>query len=62
MNLSEQAKVLFVLPYPLMNFEIQRYHNRPQVNGVYSRDNLQKNVKDGVYVKNLYEFDKVVSH
>ena len=30
-------------PYPLTNFEIQKYYqNEPRFNGVYTRDNLQK--------------------
>ena len=37
-------------PYPLTNFEIQKYYqNKPRFNGVHSRDNLPK-LKDGVYV------------
>ena len=39
-------KVL-MLPYPLTNFEIQKYNkNEPKFNGFYSRNNLPK-VKDG---------------
>ena len=34
-------------PNPLINFEIQRYHqNELKFNGVYSRDNLNK-IKGG---------------
>ena len=30
-------------PYPLTNFEIQKYYqNEPKFNGVYSRNNLSK--------------------
>ena len=37
-----------MLPHPLTNFEIQKYHqNEPQFNGVYSRNNLSKTIKDG---------------
>ena len=34
----------FVIPpYPLTNFEIQKYHlNEPMLNGAYSRNNLPK--------------------
>ena len=40
-------------PYPLTNFEIQKYYqNEPKSNGVYSRNNLPK-IKDGVYVISL---------
>ena len=36
-------------PYPLTNFEIQKYYqNEPRFNGAYSRDNLPK-IKDGAY-------------
>ena len=38
----------------LINFEIQKYHNQPTFNGVYSRNNLPK-IKDGAYVINLDE-------
>ena len=43
-------------PYPLTNFEVQKYYeNKPRFNGVYSRDNLPK-IKDGTYVINLDEY------
>ena len=32
-----------MLPYPLKNFEIQKYYqNEPRFNGAYSRNNLPK--------------------
>ena len=38
-------------PYPLTNFEIQKYYeNESRFNGVFSRDNLPKKIKDGAYV------------
>ena len=38
------------LPYPLTNFEIQKYYqNKSRFNGVYLRDNLQK-IKDRTYI------------
>ena len=41
-------------PYPLTTFEIQKYYkNEPRFNGVFSRNNLLKKIKDGVYVINL---------
>ena len=41
-------------PHPLANFEIQKYYeNEPRFNGVYSRNNLPKQIKDGTYVINL---------
>ena len=36
-------------PYSLKSFEIQRYYqNEPKFNGVFSRNNLLKKIKDGV--------------
>ena len=41
-------------PHPLINFEIQKYYkNEPRFNGVFSRNNLPKKIKDGAYVMNL---------
>ena len=41
-------------PHPLTNFEIQNYYeNELRFNGVYSRDNLPKTIKNGAYVINL---------
>ena len=46
-------------PYPLTNFEIQKYYqNEPRLNGVFSRDNLPK-IKDGAYVINLDEYSDI---
>ena len=43
--------------HPLTNFEIQEYYrNAPRFNGVYSRDNLPKTIKNGAYVINLDEY------
>ena len=42
--------------HPLTNFEIQKYQNEPKFNGVYSRDNLPKTIKNGAYVINLLEY------
>ena len=37
-------------PYPLTNFEIEKYYqNKPKFNGVYSRNNLPK-IKHGAYI------------
>ena len=50
-------------PYPLINFEIQKYYeNEPRFNGVYSRNNLPKKIKDGAYVINLDEYADVGTH
>ena len=46
--------------HPLTNFEIQEYYkNEPRFNGVYSRDNLPKTIKNGAYVINLDEYKDV---
>ena len=51
-----------MLLHPLTNFEIQKfYHNKPNFNAVYSRDNLPK-IKDRTYVVNLYEYELVGTH
>ena len=43
-------------PHPLTIFEIQKYYeNEPRFNGVLSRNNLPKKIKDGAYVINLDE-------
>ena len=40
--------------HPLTNLEIQDYFkNEPRFNGIYSRDNLPKTIKNGAYVTNL---------
>ena len=47
-------------PHPLTNFEIKDYYeNEPRFNGVYSRDNLTKMIKNRAYVKNLDEYADV---
>ena len=50
------GKILeFLMPsHPLTNFEIQKYYqNETRFNGVFSRNNLPKKIKDGAYVINL---------
>ena len=50
-------------PYPLTNFEIQKYYqNEPRFNGVFSRNNLPKKIKDGAYIINLDEYANVGTH
>ena len=45
------------------NFEIQKYcKNEPGFNGVFSRNNLPKKIKDGAYVINLDEYADVGTH
>ena len=41
-------------PYPLTNFERQKYYqNEPKFNVVYSKNNLPK-IEDGLYVIHLW--------
>ena len=50
-------------PHPLTNFEIQKYYkNEPRFNGVFSRNNLTKKIKDGAYVINLDEYADIGTH
>ena len=50
-------------PHPLTNFEIQKYYeNEPRFNGVLSRNNLSKKIKDGAYVIKLGEYAHVGTH
>ena len=50
-------------PHPLTNFEIQKYYqNEPRFNGVFSRNNLPKKIKDEAYVINLDEYVDVGTH
>ena len=45
------------------NFEIQKYYkNEPRFNGVFSRNNLPKKIKDGAYVINLDEYTNIDTH
>ena len=48
-------------PHPLTNIELQTYHqNESRFNGVYSRNNLSKRIKDGSYVINLVNMQILV--
>ena len=50
-------------PHPLINFEIKIYYgNELRFNGVYSRDNLPKIIKNGAHVINLDEYADVGTH
>ena len=50
-------------PHPLTDIEIKNYYeNEPRFNGVYSRDNLSKTIKNGAYVINLNEYADVGTH
>ena len=51
------------LPHPLTNFKIQKcYKNERRFNGVYSRNDLPKKIKDGAYIINLDEYADVGTH
>ena len=44
-------------PYSLTNFELEKYYqNEPRFNGVFSRNNPPKKIKNGAYVINLDEY------
>ena len=50
-------------PHPLKKFEIQKYYeNEPRFDGVFSRDNLPKKIKDEGYVINLDDYKDVATH
>ena len=53
-----------LLPFhPLTNIEISEYYkNEPRFNGVYSRKNIPKIIKKGVYVINLDEYENTGTH
>ena len=47
----------------MKNFEIQEYYqNETRFNGVFSRDNLPNNIKNGAYVINLDEYHGIGTH
>ena len=49
-----------MLPHSLTNFEIRKYYeNEPRFNGVFSRDNVPKKIKDEAYIINLNEYADV---
>ena len=50
-------------PYPLINFEIQKYYeNEPRFIGDSSRNKLPKTIKNGAYVINLDEYVDIGTH
>ena len=59
-----KKKSNLLIPFqPLTNFEIREYYkNEARFNGVYSRDNLPKTIKKGVYVINLDEYEDAGTH
>ena len=50
-------------PHPLTNFEMLKYYkNKPRFNGVFSKSNLPKKIKDGACIINLHEYADVGTH
>ena len=48
-------------PSLLTNFEIKRYYqNEPRFNGVFSRDNIPKKIKDEAYLINFDNMQMLV--
>ena len=55
--------VLQLKKAPLKNFEIKEYYeNDSRFNGVYSRYNLPKTIKNGAYVINLDDYADAGTH
>ena len=54
----------FLMPLNLLTkFEIQRYYqNELRFKVVYSRNNLPKKIKDGIYVVNLDKYADLGAH
>ena len=61
---GEGIKKKSLMPaHPLTNFEITEYYeNEPRFNGVFSRNNLPKMIKNGAYIINLDEYADVGTH
>ena len=60
---SSIQKEALIPPHPLTNFEIEEYYeNESRFNGVYSRDNFLKVIKNGAYVINIDECADVGTH
>ena len=56
-------KQVLILPHPSTNFEIKEYYkNEPRFNGVYSRYNLPKTIKNAAYAINLDAYADVGTH
>ena len=56
-------KKALMLAHPLTNCEIQEYYKaESRFNGIYSRDNLPKTIKNGAYVIHLDEYANVGAH
>ena len=58
-----KKKKALMPPQPLTNFEIEEYYeNEPRFNGLYSRDNLPKIIKNGAYIINFHEYADAGTH
>ena len=52
-----------MIPNPLTNFEIQKYYeNERRFNGLYSRNNFRKKIKDGANMVSLDAYADVGTH
>ena len=61
--LLRKMKWIFNTASSFNNFEIQKYYeDEPRFNGVFSRDNLPKKIKDGAYVINFDEYADTGTH
>ena len=62
-GIKKKSKKSLMPPHPLTSFEISEYYEKElRFNGVFSRDNLPKTIKNGAYVINLDEYADVGSH
>ena len=59
-----KKKKALMLAHPLTNFEIQEYYkNEPRFNGVYSKDNLPKTIKnETTCIVNLDNYKNTGTH
>ena len=63
MVITHKIKWIFNTASFLTNFEIQKYYdNESRFNGVFLRDKLPKEIKDGAYVINLDEHAHIGTH
>ena len=64
MRIGEGINKKALIPaHPLTSFEIiEYYENNSRFNGVYSRNNLPKIIKNGAYVINYDEYEDVGTH
>ena len=60
---GSSIKKKLIPSHPLTNFKIKKYYrNELRFNGVYSRDNWPKIIKDGAYLIKLDEYGHVGTH